>query len=66
MNFWKEHAGLRMLLMAVTFILGMVLIVQGWRMTGRMAGLGLMLLGVVSLLVTLYLYNARFADRKKR
>ena len=66
MNFWKEHAGLRMVLMAVTFILGMVLIVQGWRMTGRMAGLGLMLLGVVSLLVTLYLYNARFADRKKR
>lgn len=66
MNYWKEHAGLRMVLMAVTFILGMVLIVQGWRMTGRMAGLGLMLLGVVSLLVTLYLYNARFADRKKR
>nr|WP_325185075.1 hypothetical protein [uncultured Oscillibacter sp.] len=65
MIFWKEHAGLRMILMAVTFVLGMVLVIRGWMMTGRMAGLGLMLLGVALLLVTLYLYNARFADRKK-
>ena len=27
---------------------------------------GLMLVGVVLLLATLYLYNARFADRKKQ
>ena len=62
MFFWKEHAGLRMILMLVTFVLGMVLIVRGWMMTGQMAGLGLMLLGVALLLVTLYLYNARFTD----
>ena len=49
----------------VTFVLGMVLIVCGWRMTGQMAGLGLMLVGVALILATLYLYNARFADRKK-
>ena len=65
MNYWKEHAGLRMILMAVTFVLGMVLIIRGWMMTGQMTGLGLMLLGVALLLVTLHLYNARFTDRKK-
>ena len=66
MNFWKEHSQLRIILMLVTFVLGMVLIVRGWMMTGQMAGLGLMLLGVALLMVTLYLYNARFADSKKR
>lgn len=65
MNYWKEHAGLRMILMLVTFVLGMVLIIRGWMMTGQMAGLGLMLVGVALILVTLYLYNARFTDRKK-
>ena len=66
MNFWKEHMGLRIILMLLTFILGMVLVIQGWRMTGQMAGLLRMLTGVILLLLTLYLYNARFADRKKR
>ena len=66
MNFWKEHSRLRIILMLVTFVLGMVLIVCGWRMTGQMAGLGLMLVGVALILTTLYLYNARFADRKKQ
>ena len=58
--------GLRIILMLLTFILGMVLVIQGWRMTGQMAGLLRMLTGVILLLLTLYLYNARFADRKKR
>ena len=65
MNFWKEHSQLRMILMLVTFVLGMVLIIRGWMMTGQMAGLVLMLVGVALILATLYLYNARFADRKK-
>lgn len=65
MNYWKEHKQLRMILMLVTFVLGMVLIIRGWMMTGQMAGLGLMLVGVALILVTLYLYNARFTDRKK-
>ena len=66
MNFWKEHSQLRIILMLVTFVLGMVLIIWGWMMTGQMAGLGLMLVGVALILTTLYLYNARFADRKKQ
>ena len=66
MNYWKEHKQLRIILMLVTFVLGLVLIIRGWLMTGQMAGLGLMLVGVVLLLATLYLYNAGFADRKKQ
>ena len=66
MNYWKEHSQLRIILMLVTFVLGMVLIIRGWMMTGQMAGLGLMLVGVALLLFTLYLYNARFTDGKKR
>ena len=65
MNYWKEHAGLRMILMAVTFVLGIALVIGGWMMTGELKGLGLMLVGVASLLATLYLYNARFVDAKK-
>ncbi len=65
MNFWKEHSQLRIILMLITFVLGMILIVRGWMMTGQMAGLGLMLVGVALILATLYLYNARFTDRKK-
>ena len=66
MNYWKEHKQLRIILMLVTFVLGLVLIIRGWMMTGQMAGLGLMLVGVALLLSTLYLYNARFTDGKKR
>ena len=66
MNFWKEHSQLRMILMLVTFVLGIVLIIRGWMMTGQMAGLVLMLVGVALILATLYLYTARFADRKKQ
>ena len=65
MKFWKEHGQLRIILMLITFVLGMILIVRGWMMTGQMAGLGLMLVGVALILATLYLYNARFTDRKK-
>ena len=65
MNYWKEHSRLRLILMAVTFAAGTVLVVRGWRMTGQMTGLGLMLLGVALLLVTLYLYNARFTGGRR-
>ena len=65
MSFWKEHAALRIVLMAVSFVLGIVLLIYGWKLTGKLGGLGIMLLGLALLLVTLYLYNARFADTKK-
>ena len=66
MKFWKEHAALRMGLMLAAFLAGMALVVAGWKMTGRLAGLGIMLVGVALLLVTLWLYNTRFADPREK
>ena len=40
----------------------MVLLVMGWKMTGQMKGLVLMIVGVVVLLVSLWLYNRPFQD----
>ena len=53
MKFWKEHTALRMGLMLVAFVAGIILLVYGWKQTGQLGGLGLMLVGVVLLLVTL-------------
>ena len=66
MKFWKEHTALRLGLMLATFIAGIFLLIYGWKQTGQLGGLGLMLLGVVLLLVTLALYNKPFEDPKKR
>ena len=66
MQFWKEHTALRMILMLAAFVLGLFLLIYGWKQTGQLGGLGLMLLGVALLLVTLALYNKPFEDPKKR
>ena len=66
MKFWKEHTALRLTLMLITFVLGLFLLIYGWKQTGQLGGLGLMLAGVILLLVTLALYNKPFEDPKKR
>ena len=60
MNFWKDHTTLRSVLIAVFFVLGMVLTIAGWKMTGKLEGLGLMLVGIVLLLTALFVYNAPY------
>ena len=60
MNFWKNHAVLRAILMIVSFITGIVLTIIGWKMTGKLEGLGLMMLGIIFLLTTLFVYNGRY------
>ena len=60
MDFFKTHAKLRGVLITLFFVLGMVLTVVGWKMTGKLEGLGLMLLGIVLLLVALFVYNAAY------
>ena len=60
MNFWKNHLALRAVLIALFFVIGMVLTIVGWKMTGQLLGLGLMLVGVVCLLVALFVYNALY------
>ncbi|MBQ2960398.1 MAG: hypothetical protein IJE09_04155 [Oscillospiraceae bacterium] len=62
MNFWKEHLTLRGILILLFFVLGIVLTVVGWKMTGKLEGLGLMLVGIVFLLVALFVYNAAYKN----
>ena len=61
MNFWKNHASLRAVLIVLFFIVGMVLTLVGWKMTGKLEGLGLMLVGIVLLLTALFVYNAPYS-----
>ena len=62
MNFWKEHVTLRGFLILLFFVLGMILTIVGWKMTGKLEGLGLMLVGIVLLLVALFVYNAAYKN----
>ena len=52
--------------MAVLFALGLALVITGWKMTGQMAGLGRMLLGVACILADLWIYNIRFTEPKNK
>ena len=62
MNFWKNHAALRGVLIALFFVVGLVLTIVGWKMTGKLEGLGLMLVGIVFLLTALFVYNAMYKN----
>ena len=62
MNFWKNHTTLRAVLIVIFFVLGMILTISGWKMTGKLEGLGLMLVGIVFLLVALFVYNAMYKN----
>lgn len=61
-TFWKTHPVLRIVLMIVLFVLSIALVVAGWKMTGQLAGLGIMLVGVALLLAVLAIYNATYQD----
>ena len=63
MQFWKNHPALRIVLMAVLFVAAMALVIAGWKMTGEMAGLGIMVVGVFLLLVVLAIYNEPYRDK---
>ena len=60
--FWKTHTALRIVQMIVLFVLSIALVVAGWKMTGQLAGLGIMLVGVALLLAVLAIYNATYQD----
>ena len=62
-TFWKTHPALRIVLMIVLFVLSIALVVAGWKMTGQLAGLGIMLVGVALLLAVLAIYNATYQDK---
>ena len=60
MNFWKTHNKLRSILIVLFFVLGVVLTFVGWKMTGKLAGLGIMIVGIICLLTALFVYNASY------
>ena len=60
--FWKNPPALRIVLMIVLFVLSIALVIAGWKMTGQLAGLGIMLVGVALLLAVLAIYNATYQD----
>ena len=60
MNFWKDHGTLRGVLIALFFVIGLVLPIVGWKMTGKLEGLGIMLVGIILLLTALFVYNAPY------
>ena len=57
---WKNHEKLRMVLIALFFVLGLILTVVGWKMTGELKGLGIMCVGIVFLLTALFVYNSAY------
>ena len=64
LNFWADRPSLRIVLMLVFFFSGVALVIGGFRMTGDIVGLALMLVGLVFLLATLFLYNKPFETPK--
>ena len=66
MKFWKEHTGLRALFIAGFFLVGLALVVFGWMQTGKLSGLGLMIVGVILLLAALMIYNKPFETEKRK
>lgn len=66
MNFWKEHVKVRVLLMIAFFTVGLTLVIVGWRMTGQLLGLGLMMVGIVLMLTALLLYNKAYTSSKSK
>ena len=62
MKYWKEHKTLARGPHRPVFGAGLALLLYGWRMTGKLSGLGLMLLGILLLLTALCLYNKPFEE----
>ncbi len=53
----KNQEKLRSVIIAVLFVTGLALTFVGWKMTGKLAGLGLMIVGIIFLLAALFVYN---------
>ena len=66
MEFFKNNPGVRIVLIAISFLISIFLVVTGWQMTGQMGGLIKMMVGVAFLLAALKIYNITFEDPKKK
>ena len=66
MEFMKNNPKVRVFLIVVNFLLSLFFVITGWKMTGEMAGLIKMMVGVAFLLVALKVYNVTFEEPKKK
>ena len=66
MRFWKEHVALRVSLILILTVVGLGMVIGGWKMTGQMTGLIIMLVGLVLLIAALAIYNKPFQDERRR
>ena len=66
MKFFKDNPGIRIAVIAVSFIIAIFLVITGWQMTGQMAGLIKMIIGGAFLLAALKVYNIIYEDPKKK
>ena len=57
---------LRSLLILIFTVVGLGMVIYGWSRTGKMAGLIIMIVGVILLLTALLVYNKPFEDPKTR
>ncbi len=60
MQYLKKHEKLRAFLIALLFLLGLVLTYVGWKITGKLTGLGIMIVGIIFLLTALFVYNGAY------
>ena len=58
-SFLKENESIGLILIAIFSILGTILVIAGWKMTGELIGLGLMIIGVALLLTSIGIYNEK-------
>ncbi len=65
MNFLKEHATLRAVLILLFFVAGLVLVFYGWGLTGQLKGLILMIAGIILLLTALMVYNHPYRGKSR-
>ena len=53
----NKDSKLRIFLILLFFIVGLALVFWGWLLTGQITGLLLMVLGVLALILSLFVYN---------
>ena len=64
MKFINDNPVLRVASILACFVIGLVLVLGGWKQTGELGGLIQMLIGVGVLLTALAIYNYPYRDKK--
>ena len=66
MKFINDNPVLRVASISICFLVGLILVITGWKQTGDLGGLIQMLVGVGVLLTALAIYNEPFSDKRKK